>query len=260
MTSTRERDVIGAFVTLATNLADGADVVETLTGLTTDCVRLLDVAAAGLLLADPRGVLHLVAASSEEATTLELFQLQRAQGPCLDCFHSGKLVTAPDLTQNVDLWPLFVAAAREGGFASVHAVPLRLREHVLGALNLFGAQPGALGGDDLELAQALAHVASVALVQDKASGDKDLIVTQLNSALVSRVVLEQAKGVLAERGGIEMDAAFSALRLYARDNNERLTVVAAAIAARTLDPTAILDHVANRTRTRTSQVPPQSGR
>jgi GAF domain-containing protein len=143
---------------------------------------------------------------------------------------------------------LFVPAAQHGGFAAVHAVPLRLREQVLGALNLFGAHPGALHGDDLDLAQALAHVASVALVQEKAAGDKDLIVAQLTAALASRVVLEQAKGVLAERGGIEMDAAFSALRLFARDNNQRLTAVAAAVAGRALAPTVVLEHVARRAR------------
>lgn len=248
MTSTRERDIVGAFVALATSLADGADLVETLTGLTVDCVRLLDVRAAGLLLADTRGVLHLVAASSEEATTLELFQLQRAEGPCLDCVRSGERVSAPDLSDEADRWPQFVRAAKEGGFASVHAVPLRLRDHVLGALNLFGAEPGNLGRDDLELAQALAHVASVALVQDKAAGDKDLIVTQLNAALASRVVLEQAKGVLAERGGLEMDAAFAAMRLFARDNNQRISDVAAAVVARQVHPSAVLDHASRRTR------------
>ena len=246
MIPTREQEIITAFVSLATSLADGDDVVELLTGLTSDCVRLLDVTAAGLLLADTNGVLHLVAASSEEATILELFQLQRAEGPCLDCFHTGEAVSVSDLSVQEQKWPQFTGAAKRAGYASVHAVPLRLRERVLGALNLFSAEVGPLGTADLELAQALAHVASVALVQEKAAADKDLIVSQLNTALTSRVVLEQAKGVLAQRGDLDMEEAFAALRGFARDHNERLTDVAAAIVARTLPPSTILEHAAER--------------
>ncbi|MDQ1725189.1 MAG: hypothetical protein QOG52_2217 [Frankiaceae bacterium] len=257
MSPTREREIIAAFVSLATSLADGDDVVELLTGLTTDCVRLLDVTAAGLLLADTNGVLHLVAASSEEATTLELFQLQRAEGPCLDCYHSGDAVSAPDLSDTTHRWPHFALAAERAGYASVHAVPLRLRDRVLGALNLFGAEAGPLGTADLELAQALAHVASVALVQEKAAADKDLIVSQLNTALTSRIVLEQAKGVLAHRGDLDMEEAFAVLRGYARDCNERLTDVAGAIVARTLSPNVILEHAAERAHRRTPRQSPK---
>ncbi|MDQ1702220.1 MAG: hypothetical protein QOF57_1472 [Frankiaceae bacterium] len=246
MSSSREQKIIASFVALATSLANGDDVVELLTGLTTDCAHLLDVAAAGLLLADEHGVLHLIAASSEQATTLELFQLQRAEGPCLDCFHSGETVSVSDLSVYVDRWPQFVPAAEEGGFASVHAVPMRLRDTVLGALNLFGSEVGGLHPHDLGLAQALAHVASVALVQDKASADKDLIVAQLNTALNSRVILEQAKGVLAHHGDLDMETAFTVLRRYARDHNARLTDVASAIVDRSLSPRQVMEQSGRR--------------
>ncbi len=214
--------------------------VELLLGLTTDCARLLDVAAAGLLLADEHGALHLVAASSEEATTLDLLQLQRAEGPCLHCFKTGAPVSVPDPSKESHRWPHFAAGAVTAGFASVHAVPLRLRTHVLGALNLFGPTVGRLSDQDHALAQALAHVASVALVQEKAAADKDLIVTQLNVALTSRVVLEQAKGILANHGTVEMADAFNALRGYARSHNERLSDVAARVVSRALLPATVL--------------------
>jgi transcriptional regulator with GAF, ATPase, and Fis domain len=242
----RERDVIASFLTLATSLADGFDVVDLLTGLTDDCARLLNIASAGLLLVDGRGALQLLAASSDEAHTLELFQLQRAEGPCLDCYHTGAPVSVADLTKETARWPNFVAAATSAGFASVHALPMRLRDTVLGALNLFSTQVGPLTDDDLALAQALAHVASVALVQDKAAADKDLIVGQLNTALSSRVVIEQSKGVLAQKGGLDMNQAFAALRRYSRDHNERLSDVAAAVVGQTIPPQQILDHAASK--------------
>jgi hypothetical protein len=246
VTTDRERDIIAAFVTLSTSLAEGFDVVDLLTGLTADCARLLDVASAGLLLADGRGTLHLLAASSQQTRDVELFQLQRAEGPCLDCYHTGVLVSVSDLTQETVRWPQFVPAALAAGFASVHAVPMRLRDTVLGALNLFGTQVGPLAADDLDLAQALAHVASVALVQDKAAADKDLIVTQLNTALTSRVVIEQAKGVLAQTGQLDMERSFAALRRYARDHNQRLSDVAAAVVSRSLDSQDVLHHASRR--------------
>src|SRR5512133_167546 len=197
MSADRERGVTRAFVSLARDLADGVDPVDLLSGLAEDATRLLDIASTGILLADPRRVLHVVAASSEATRTLEVYQLQRHQGPCLDCYHSGAPVSVADLRAETARWPLFVEAASGAGFASVHALPMRLRDKVLGTIGLFGAQPGALDGDDLNLGQALAYVAAVALVQDKAAADSALVNEQLQIALDSRVVLEQAKGVLA---------------------------------------------------------------
>jgi hypothetical protein len=242
----REQQIIAAFVTLSTSLAEGFDVVDLLSGLTADCARLLDVASAGLLLADARGVLHLVAASSQETRSLELFQLQRAEGPCLDCYHAGAPISVPDLSVEIARWPQFVPAALSEGFASVHAVPIRLRGIRLGALNLFGTAVGSLNADDLALGQALAHVASVALVHGEAATDKDLILTQLNTALTSRVLIEQAKGVLAQTAGLDMEQAFTVLRRYAREHHQGLSEVAAAVVRRELAPEQFVDQPARQ--------------
>jgi GAF domain-containing protein len=246
MTADRERGVTAAFVSLARSLADGMDPVDLLSGLAQDATELLAVASTGILLADSRRVLHVVAASSEAARSLEVYQLQRKQGPCLDSFRAGAPVNVADLRAESARWPLFVAAAAAAGFASVHAVPVRLRDKVLGTMGLFGREVGALGEDDLRLGQALAYVAAVAIVQDRAAADTALVNEQLQTALSSRVVLEQAKGVVAQRGDLDMDRAFAVLRRYARDHNLRLTDVAGAVAGRELPPQQVLDHAAAR--------------
>lgn len=242
----RERDVTSAFVLLARSLVVGDDVVDLLSLLTERCASLLDVEATGLLLADRRGVLHVMAASSEDAAHLEALQVQRGQGPCHDCYRSGQPVTASDLDDASARWPEFVPAARQAGFASVHALPLRLRDNLLGALGLFGARPGALDAADLHLGQALADVASIAIVQDRAAGDSATVARQLQTALDSRVVLEQAKGVLAYSGGLDMAEAFQALRRYARDHNLRLSDAAAAVVERTLPAPVVISHARPR--------------
>ena len=182
MIDSRERDVTQAFVSLASHLANGYDVVDLLNDLTVDCARLLDIASAGLLLADGRGVLHVMAASSDRTRQLEVFQLQRAEGPCRDCFHGRAAISVPDLAAESARWPQFVPAALDAGFVSVHALPMRLRDNVLGALGLFGTTVGALGQDDLSLGQALADVASVAFVQDNAAADRIAVNEQLQTS------------------------------------------------------------------------------
>ena len=248
MTGEREADVVAAFVTLATSLARGRDVVDLFSELTSDCADLLDIDTAGLLLADRQGNLHVAAASSERAMSLELFQLQREEGPCLDCYRSGEPVRVEDLSDSSDRWPQFAAAASEAGIRSVNAVPLRLRDMVLGTLGLFGSRPGRLNDDDLNLGQALADVASVALVAERAVEDHNLVVDQLQTALDRRVLLEQAKGLLAERGDITMDQAFGHLRQYARDHNLRLTDVARSLVQREVSAEAVVQHARARHR------------
>lgn len=234
VTGTREAEIIAAFTGLADQLVDDYDVVDLTTQLVRDCARLLDVAAAGLLLADAAGVLHLLAATSEEAHKLEAFQLQRDEGPCLDCYHSGVPVSVANLDAEADRWPRFTASAAAQGFASVHAIPVRLRNARLGALGLFGTRPGSLGGDDLRLAQGLAHVAAIAITQSTPALDQGAVLGSLQSAVASRGVVEMAKGVLSETLTIDMAEAFSRLRGYAHQHRLRLTDVARSVVSRAL--------------------------
>lgn len=226
MTDTRrEARVLAAVVSLVDTLLDDFDVVELLTDLTERCTELLDVAAAGLLLADPRQHLHLMAATSRQSRELELFQLQADEGPCLDCFSTGHPVSVADLSADQQRWPRFVPAATEAGYSSVHAVPLRAAGTVVGALGLFGAQTGDLAEADLLVAQTLAHIACVAILQDHPTTPATVL-PQLRTALNSRIVVEQAKGYLREHFDISLEDAFSTLRQFARSRDDHLTEVA----------------------------------
>jgi transcriptional regulator with GAF, ATPase, and Fis domain len=216
------------FVELTDTMVAGFDVIDFLHVLTDRSVQLLDVSAAGLLLADPRGELRVVAASSEAARLLELFQIQNDQGPCLDCCRSGQPVHAVDLAAATARWPRFAPAALQVGFAAVQALPMRLREQVIGALNLFRAQPGAFDPADVRIGQALADVATISLLHERSMRHSDTLNEQLQTALNSRVVIEQAKGKLAERLGLDMGQAFDVLRDFARNRNLRLSDLARA--------------------------------
>ncbi len=226
MTDTpRETRVLEAVVTLVDRLLVDFDVVDLLTDLTERCAGLLDVAAAGLLLADPLDQLRLLAATSEAARELELFQLQADEGPCVDTYSTGQPVSIADLTAESNRWPRFVPAALDAGFASVHAVPMRAAGIVLGALGLFGARPGELTDADLLVGQTLAHIASVAILQESAP-TPSTVTPQLRAALTGRVLVEQAKGFLRESLDITVEEAFALLRSYARAKGEHLTAVA----------------------------------
>ena len=216
------------FVELADTMVVGFDVIDFLHLLTDRSVRLLDASEAGLLLADPRGELRVVAASSERARLLELFQIQSDQGPCLDCFRTGQPVAVADLSAVTRRWPRFAPAAQEAGFAAVQALPMRLREHIIGALNLFRATPGSFDQADMRVGQALADVATISLLNERSLRRSETLNEQLQTALNSRVTLEQAKGKLAERMQLDMDQAFSVLRRYARTRNVRLSDLARA--------------------------------
>jgi GAF domain-containing protein len=208
-----------------TKVAD-FDVIDFLHLLTHRSVALLSASAAGVMLADPRGGLRVAAASNEAAGLLELFQIQNDQGPCLDCFRTGQPVTATDLAGPGKRWPRFAAAATRSGFQSVQALPMRLRDQVIGALNLFRADPGPLDPAELRVGQALADVATIGLLHERNVRRSDTLAEQLQGALNSRVIIEQAKGKLAERLSMDMDQAFTLLRDYARNSNQKLTDVA----------------------------------
>jgi transcriptional regulator with GAF, ATPase, and Fis domain len=226
--SSRETRVLDAVVTLVDSLLDDFDIVDLLTDLTERCADLLDIAAAGFLLADPLNRLRLLAATTDQVHALEVFQLQADEGPCVDCFRSGKPVSVADLTTAEQRWPRFVEAAHEAGFASVHAVPMRAAGTVLGALGLFGTHPGELNEADLLAGQALAHVACVAIMQEHPPTPATVL-PQLRSALTSRMVVEQAKGFVREIFDVPVEEAFILLRTYARSRGEHLTDVARAL-------------------------------
>ena len=237
--TTRERALAEAFVTLADTLVTDYDVIDVLHQLTIECVQLLRVDAAGLLLSDQRGTLQMAAASTEQARVVELFQLQSDEGPCLDCYRTSRPISAPDLRAMTD-WPRFIAHTLETGYRSVHAVPLRLRNETIGALNLFRTQPGALRPDELRIAQALADVATIGILQERAISRREILAEQLQVALNSRVIIEQAKGVLAERGQLDMEEAFHVLRGHARSTQQRLSDVALGVANRTIAADVVL--------------------
>jgi len=229
---TREQQLAEAFVETADTLVDDFDVIEFLHTLAQRCVALLEIDAAGLMLADQRGALHATAASAENARLLELFELQTDAGPCLDAFRTGEPVVNADLHANEHKWPRFAEAAEAAGYVSVHALPLRLRSTVIGALNLFCSQLDSLSDADIRTGQALADVATIGILAQRNLHQAELLTTQLQTALNSRVIIEQAKGVLAERHRITVDEGFALLRDYSRSNNRLLSDVARDVAVR----------------------------
>ena len=226
----REQMLAAAFVELADTLVADFDVVDFLHGLADRCVGLLDVDAAGLMLADQRGSLRVIASSSEQARLVELFQLQHEEGPCLECFQTGSAGVRAGPGGGGQRWPSFAPAAAEAGFAAVQALPMRLRDEVIGAMNLFMDTPGRLDETGLRVGQALADVATIGLLQERNFRHQEVLAEQLQGALNSRVAIEQAKGVLAERLGLDMGQAFELLRGQARAQNRRLAELAGAVA------------------------------
>src|SRR6266568_4965639 len=218
----REAVLARAFVRLADTLASDFVVVDFLHGLSADSVEILEAEAAGVMLADPRGGLRLIASSDERMRLLELFELQGAQGPCLDAFSSGRAVQASAADSRAR-WPVFAPRASGAGFQMMCAVPLRVRTNVIGALNLFRGSDEPFTGTEMEVAQAMAEMAAIGLIQERALRERNLLAEQLQAALNSRMDIEQAKGMLAEYLAMTVDDTFKLLRTYARDHNRRLS-------------------------------------
>lgn len=224
-----EADLARRFVDLADTLVDDFDVVEVLDGLMSTCLELLQVDEAGLLLNDPQGKLQRVASSNEETRLLELLQVQTREGPCVDAVRSGQTTTVHDISLESSRWPAFVARASAYGFNSVYAFPLRLRESTIGALNLFGFERSALDDEQRVIAKALADIATIGILQQRSIHRTSLLAENLQRALNTRIVVEQAKGILAERGGLPMEQTFALLRSYARSHNMKLSDLAHAV-------------------------------
>lgn len=230
---TREALLARTLVELADSLVDNFDVVDLLTLLADRCVAVVDVAAAGLMLASADGELRVLASSSEAMRVLELFETQSDEGPCVDCYRSGQPIVNHRLDDIESPWRRFSPMAVAAGFRSVHALPMRLRGRTIGALNLF-REEGPMGERDVVAAQALADVATIAILQHRAAHDARVLTNQLTEALDTRIVIEQAKGVVAERAGLDMAHAFARLRRHARNHNLRLTDVARAVSTKAL--------------------------
>jgi GAF domain-containing protein len=236
---TREQRIVATFVELADTMVADFDVVEFLHRLSERCVELLDCAEAGLLLVDAAGKLRVMASSSERSDALDLLQCQNEEGPCFECYHRGQPVFSADLEADIGRWPTFAPLALHNGFRSVQAVPMRVRGETVGALNLFRDAAGRLDEQDMPLAQGMADIAAIALLQERAVRESRDVVHQLQGALTSRVVIEQAKGMLAERTHISVDVAFARLRTHARDHNSRLSDVAQDVIDGGLDATLL---------------------
>ncbi len=230
----REQLLARTFVELADTLVDDFDLVELTQTLVERCVELFDATAAGLMLADPDGNLRVLASSSDQLRIVELFEVQAEEGPCLDCYRCGQPVVNQDLAHVDGRWPRFVPVALGAGYHSVHALPVRLRQQVIGALNLFRADTGALDTLDVLVAQAFADATAIAILQQRALHDSQLLATQLQAALDSRLLIERAKGMLAERAHLSIADAFVQIRGYARDHNRRLTAVCQSVLDGTL--------------------------
>ena len=231
--------VAQSFVVLADTLVDDFDVVELLHRLVGDCVDLLGVDAAGILLLSPERTLEVVASSNEASRLMEVFQLESQAGPCIDTVRTGQPVSINDPQELAARWPPFARAVAEVGFQAVYALPLRLREETVGALNLF-LVGGTLSEFDRALAQALADVATIGILQQRTMTRASVLADQLQLALNTRISVEQAKGVLAEFGGVDMGAAFEALRAFARAHQQKLSAVAQSLVSRELDPAHVV--------------------
>ena len=232
----REALLARTLVELADTLVDDFDVVDLLTLLADRCVEVLNVSAAGLMLVAPEGDLRVVASSSEEMRLVELFELQAQEGPCPDCYRTGEPALSRDLAGDEARWPRFGPVALKAGFRSVHALPMRLRGVTIGALNLFQVDEGVLDEADVVAARALADIATIGILQHRAARQAHLVIDQLNHALQSRIVIEQAKGVIAERSRLDMDEAFAWLRHHARSKNRLLVDVSQAVIDGALTP------------------------
>ena len=231
---TREARLLETFATLADTLVDDYDVVDLLQTLVDACRDLLDTTDAGILLADSDGALELISSTSEAADLVEVMQVGAESGPCIACFRTGKPVSVPDIARAPAEWSEFRRTALENGFAAVEAIPMRLRDVTIGTLNLLRSEPGSPPEEDMAAARAFADVATIGILHERTVRESEGLSAQLQTALNSRVLIEQAKGVVSFTADVPVDDAFHLIRRYARDHGLRLGEVAARLVRREL--------------------------
>jgi len=236
---TPDSQMTTTMVELADCLVDDFDVVDLLTSLSDRCVEALDVQAAGVMLVSPGGDLRVIASSSAVMRGLELFEEQSEEGPCQECYLTGRPVLNTRLAAVGDRWPQFAPQALDAGFRSAHAFPMHLRHLTIGALSLFRTDEGELEADEVALARGFADIATLAVVQHRAATDVGLLNERLSVAVNDRITIEQAKGVVAERTGVDLDQTFIRLRNHASVHDARLVDVARDIVDGTLAPVAL---------------------
>jgi GAF domain-containing protein len=255
----REQSLVDTFVMLADTLVDEFDVIDFLHRLAERCVEMLDVSAAGIMLVDSQGRLRHAACSNEEMRLVELFELQLEEGPCFDAYRQATPIRGATPEDVQARWPDFSIRAFEAGFIAVSAVPMRLRANVIGALNLFSSRPAGLSDDDIRVAQAMADVATIGILQERAIQDARAFSSQLEVALESRIVIEQAKGIVTEHNKVSVDSAFELIRGFARANNRLLSETARSLINGSLSPEQLVDASApKKRRTSGSQGRPSS--
>lgn len=243
---TREEKINDAFVAMTDALMNDYDIVDLLSTLLNDCTEILGVEAGGILLADSSGVLELVASTSEEAAVVETIIIAAGAGPCIDCFTTAQPVSVPDIDAVAGKWPKFHRTALDQGFRSTYAVPMRLRSEVIGVMNLLSSELGPLDEKDGRIAQALADIAVLGILHERNFRNPFVIQEQLHLALDTRILIEQAKGVLAQAEGLSMADAFNALREYGRANGVTLRSAAEGAVRRTITPTELVRDYAGR--------------
>lgn len=228
------------FVPLEATLLADSNMTELLALLAERCVGLLDVDAVGLMLVAPNGGLRVAASSDDHMRAVGLFELQAQEGPCIDAWRDGAAVLDQPLEHNRDRWPAFAPEAEAHGFATVHALPIRLHGEVIGALNLFSRHTRPLPTREVQVAEAMAEIATFVVLQHRTVLHAQMLNGQLKQALSTRIRIEQAKGIVAARLGVDMEQSFGHLRGYARHHNRRLAEVAGDVIAGTLTPAQLL--------------------
>jgi transcriptional regulator with GAF, ATPase, and Fis domain len=240
LTNDRAVRIVRGFVKLADALVSDFDVVEMLDQLVRGCVELLDVDAAGILLLNQEGALEVAASSNGAARYMEIFQVQSESGPCVEVVRTGRPIVVTERAEIERRWPVFGRAVARVGYSAVYALPMRVRDETIGALNLFSTTPPRLDELDTEVTQALADAATIGIMQQRSITRATLLAEQLQLALNTRTAVEQAKGIVAEYGGVDVGTAFEAIRKFARSHRANLSSVAEQLVARTLDPRRVI--------------------